>query len=203
MGPERARELSRAPTGVLAPCLCAVGCPARCSAAKGRGRRWVQPQLPPWRSCPWLGGGRESALRFSSSRAHLQSQAMVRAVARQVCEQLIQSKCCGPGGWERWPGGWRRASSARVPLSVVSAARQLRTWPSLTLFWGHCRLDAASHRLPWPSTATAQTPDSSLLLVWKPPVRPYRFNLTAQIKSSLSSSSSLQINKSSSSSAMT
>lgn len=56
------------------------------------------------------------------------------------------------------------------------------------------------YRLPWPSTATAQTPDSSLLLVWKPPVRPYRFNLTAQIKSSISSSS-LQINKSSSSSA--
>lgn len=38
-----------------------------------------------------VAGVQESA--FCLLQGDLQSQAMVRAVARQVCEQLIQSKC--------------------------------------------------------------------------------------------------------------
>lgn len=58
-----------------------------------RWEQWVESALPA--GSPATGRGLWQRVRrcFLVTQGDLQSQAMVRAVARQVCEQLIQSKC--------------------------------------------------------------------------------------------------------------
>lgn len=62
-------------------------------AKKPRCHQWVE--FDRHAGSPAIGWARgwESGVCFFLIQGDLQSQAMVRAVARQVCEQLIQSKC--------------------------------------------------------------------------------------------------------------
>lgn len=63
-----------------------------CLEPKSPGGSSGESQISSGSRARWLGSGL-SQEPASLPQGDLQSQAMVRAVARQVCEQLIQSKC--------------------------------------------------------------------------------------------------------------
>ena len=92
----QARGLSGASHGA-----CGVPPPSLCARwailpvarqRRARWQQWVKSQLPPGGPATgWSAAGSQGSA-FPLLQGDLQSQAMVRAVARQVCEQLIQSK---------------------------------------------------------------------------------------------------------------
>ena len=79
--------------GVPPPSLCARWAILPVARQRrARWQQWVKSQLPPGGPATgWSAAGSQGSA-FPLLQGDLQSQAMVRAVARQVCEQLIQSK---------------------------------------------------------------------------------------------------------------